>query len=105
MSDSTRRAIRTGIDLTLGILASLAAILLVPGVQDQFEEWGLGGILGVFGIVVLVLTAFFNKLKNELEDIGIIPAVLKAPASEGENPIPDPEESPDYEDGEVEDLE
>jgi hypothetical protein len=90
-SDSTRRSLRTGIDGILGVLAALGAVLLVPGIEDVFVEIGLGGKLSLFGVIVLAFTVFFTKLKNALEDADKIPALLKAPASDGAIPVPDPE--------------
>lgn len=36
-----------------------------------------------------MLTLLWTFIMNALEDNGTIPALLKAPASEGENPIPE----------------
>lgn len=94
-SDSTRRSLRTGIDGILGVLAALGAVLLVPGIEEVFAEIGLGGKLSLFGAIVLAFTVFFTKLKNALEDADKIPALLKAPASDGANPVPDPVENGD----------
>lgn len=88
MNDSTRRAIRTGIDLVLGLLGSLAVVLVVPGFQDWMNDQGLGEVFVSASILILACTAFFTKLKNALEDAGKIPAVFKAPASDGANPTP-----------------
>ena len=94
MKDSTRRAVRTGLDLFLGVLLSLGAVLLIPGINETVTEMGLGKAFGVFSVVVLVLTTFVTKLKNYLEDEKNFPALLKAPASGGENPVPDRNENP-----------
>lgn len=94
MKDSTRRAFRTGIDLVLGVLASLAVVGVVPGFSDFMSSHGWGSVLSTFGLVVLVLTSVLTKFKNYLEDNTNFPAFLKAPASEGENPQPDPAQNP-----------
>lgn len=85
-SDSTRRALRTGIDAILGVLVALAGVVVIPGLD---EALGLtGGELARAGVIVGALVLFFTKLRNALEDRGTIPAVLKAPASDGADPIP-----------------
>jgi hypothetical protein len=100
MKDSSRRSVRTGIDLILGVLASLAAVLAIPGFSERLQEVGLGQALTWFSLTVLALTVFFTKLKNVLEDANKIPAFLKAPASNGANPVPEVEDGDldDYED-------
>lgn len=90
MNDSTRRAIRTGFDVVLAVLAGLGAVFLLPGMEEAFKDMGLGGKLGTFSLIVLALTTIVNKVKNALEDSGTIPAVLKAQASDGANPTPNP---------------
>jgi hypothetical protein len=94
MKDSTRRALRTFIDLFLGILGSLAVVGVVPGFSDFMTDHGWGSALATFSIVVLVLTSVFTKFKNYLEDNTNFPAFLKAPSSEGQNPQPDPPQNP-----------
>lgn len=83
MSDSTRRALRGILDL---IPAGIAAVLImVP-------------VLGLEASQVAAVTAFLSalvvalaKIRNALEDAGYLPALLKAPASDGENPVPEPD--------------
>lgn len=94
MKDSTRRALRTGLDLVLGFLLSCGAVLLIPGINESMSEMGLGSAFGIFSVIVLVLTTFVTKLKNYLEDEKNFPALLKAPASGGENPVPDRNANP-----------
>ena len=94
MKDSTRRALRTGLDLFLGVLLSCGAVLLIPGINDTLTDMGLGQAFAIFSLVVLVLTTFVTKFKNYLEDEKNFPALLKAPASGGENPVPDRNENP-----------
>ena len=89
MTDSSRRAIRTGIDLALAVLGALAAMLLVPGFAEVLDNMTGAGATATIGIVVAALAMFLTKLRNALEDRGTIPAVLKAPASDGADPVPD----------------
>lgn len=95
MTDSTRRSIRTGIDLLLSVLGALAAMLLVPGFAEVLDGMTAAGATATIGIVVAALAVFLTKLRNALEDRGSIPAVLKAPASDGADPTPDPGPLPD----------
>lgn len=90
MSDATRRGIRTAVDGILSILVSCVAVLGIPGLNDQFDKLGLGSALAIFSLIVIILLTFFTTLKNKLEDNNTIPALLKAPASPGANPVPDP---------------
>ena len=82
MNDSTRRAIRTVLDLVPGVVAALLVMVPVLGLPAA-KVAAVSGFLGA----VIVAAA---KIRNTLEDAGIIPALLKAPASSGENPLPDP---------------
>jgi hypothetical protein len=71
-STSTKRAVRTGIDVALGFLATV--VLLVPmlsdlGVSVDNEAYVLG--------LVVAATALVSKVKNKLEDLGYLPALLK----------------------------
>jgi hypothetical protein len=69
-NDSTRRAIRTGIDSIVGILA--IALVVIP-------------TLGAFGVnadnvaawtaIVVAATATASKVRNQLEDQGWIPVI------------------------------
>ncbi len=81
MSDSTRRAIRTVFDVVPALLAALA--VLVPVLELD------AGTIAKIGLILGALTVAFAKLRNGLEDAGVIPAVLKAPPSRGANPVPD----------------
>lgn len=94
MRDSTRRSLRTAMDLILGVLLSLGAIFLIPGINDQINDLGLGKAFAVFGMIVLILTTVVTKFKNYLEDGDKIPALLKAPASDGANPVPNRGDTP-----------
>ncbi|GAB3830245.1 hypothetical protein [Kribbella italica] len=71
-STSTRRAVRTGIDMALGVLAVIAVIVPMLhefGVSLESEAY-------VFGLV-LAATTLISKVKNKLEDLGYLPAFLK----------------------------
>lgn len=82
MSDSTRRAIRTFFDLAPGFLVTLG---IVVGLLDLSVET-TAKVSGVLAGATLILA----KLRNAAEDAGLVPAVLKAPPSPGENPVPGP---------------
>jgi hypothetical protein len=81
MSDAIRRGLRTAL---WGILAMAGAI---PGLAAAFDipAGRVAQITGGFTASIAVLTAIINAL----EDGGVIPALLKAPASSGEHPMPD----------------
>ena len=79
MNDSTRRGLRTAYQL----LISLIAVLPTLAVLDWGDDTGKAlATLIAWGAVA-------TKLINALEDSGSLPAILKAPASDGANPIPD----------------
>jgi hypothetical protein len=94
MNDSTRRAIRSGLDLVLGVLVALGAVFLLPNINEQMNDLGLGKAFSIFGLIVLVATTIITKLKNYLEDEKNFPALLKAPASYGQNPVPGDQANP-----------
>lgn len=81
LNDSTRRSLRTVLDVVPAIAATLLIIVPSLGLSAATVAQ-VGAILG--GLVVL-----FAKIRNALEDSGVLPALLKAPASEGVHPIPD----------------
>lgn len=76
--DSLRRAFR-------GLLQIVAGGGLTALVNEASA--GLDGTWK--SAVFLVSTFLVTWAQNELEDMGAIPALLKAPASDGEHPIPD----------------
>ena len=80
MSDPIRRALRTLFQFIAG--GGLAALVteVIASIDDPRAQAAIAA-----ASVLLVSWA-----QNELEDRGSIPAFGKAPASEGENPIPDP---------------
>lgn len=81
MTDALRRGIRSALWMVLamaGAVPALAAAFDLPTTQ-------VAKITAMFTTVAAVLTAIVNAA----EDKGVIPALLKSPASSGENPIPD----------------
>jgi hypothetical protein len=78
VNDATRRGIRTF--LQIGIVEAVLQLLRAFGV-DLTEEQHAAII--VFATPVLAL------IVNLLEDNTAFPALLKAPASSGQNPAPD----------------
>lgn len=87
-TDSTRRALRTGIDVILTVLTATVAAVVFPGLPELVDGWTAPGTMAAVGVVCGALLLFFTKLRNALEDSGRIPALLKAEASDGANPIP-----------------
>jgi len=73
LNASTRRAIRTAFDVALGV----AAILLI--VVPSLSEFGVNpdSEAAILGMVVAA-TAVASKVRNKLEDLGVIRAVLKS---------------------------
>lgn len=82
MNDSTRRGIRTALQLVVTLLTNGAVfgLLVLFGVEVTVEG---------FTVVAAVLLPIVTTLLNGLEDKGSIPALLKAPASSGADPMPD----------------
>lgn len=84
MSDALRRAVRTFVQAFLGSL-------LTSGILSSFETAGVVdwaalkkvAISAAAGAIIALLTF----VQNALEDNGTIPAVLKATASSGANPV------------------
>lgn len=89
MSDALRRACRTFIQSFLGSV-------LTSGVLSAIETDGVVdySVLQKVGVSALAagLIAFLSFMQNALEDSPTValPALLKAPASEGVDPVPDP---------------
>ena len=86
MNDATRRAIRTALQSIVGALGAGVLNLVFTGINP-----------GWLAVAAVVLTTVFTQIQNALEDSGTIPALLKAPASDGVDPIPDvdPDDAPD----------
>lgn len=88
LSDSTRRALRTAYGFVVALLGIIPTILLL--LPDSVRSGTLGGQdLSAILTTIVVWHTFSTKLINALEDAGKIPAWLKAPASDGVNPVPD----------------
>lgn len=81
MKDSKRRGLRTALQMLVTILTTGAGtgLLKLIGFDVSPEIWAA---------VTAVLLPLVTTVLNELEDNGTIPAVLKAPASDGEDPLP-----------------
>jgi hypothetical protein len=88
MSDAFRRALRTFIQAFLGSLLASGILsgIAADGVVDLaiFEKAGVSALAA--GVIAVLTWA-----QNALEDAAYIPSLLKAPASDGANPIPEPE--------------
>lgn len=86
MTDPVRRAIR-------GWLQTFLGSLITSGVLSSFEAEGVvdWAILkkALISAIVAGVVAVITLVQNLLEDTTSFPALLKAPASEGVNPIPD----------------
>lgn len=80
MSDAQRRAIRTVIQVSL-VQALMALYNAFAPIDLTIEQ---------MTAITLVATPLVAFAQNWLEDNTSAPALLKAPASEGENPKPDP---------------
>lgn len=90
MSDALRRGLRSFLQVFIG------AFLATNGLAAIGQDGAIDAtdIALLTKAVVSAATAGFVALlvwaQNALEDKGAIPAVLKAPASSGVDPIPDP---------------
>jgi hypothetical protein len=85
MSDAIRRGLRSSLWMLVamtGAVPALAAAFDLPATR-------VAQVTAVFAAITAVVTAAINAA----EDRGVIPALLKAPASSGENPVPDDAES------------
>lgn len=81
MSDAQRRAIRT-------LIQSVPAAVLVGG-WNLFAPPNLQMTPQQTAFITILLVALTTFGQNWLEDNTSVPALLKAPPSRGENPIPD----------------
>lgn len=97
MSDAIRRALRTFLQAFVGTLG----VMLVPWGYDLIKAAGEAdgrlvaidvNFLGNVAIAATVagIIALISWAQNALEDHSKVPAILKAPASEGQNPAPAP---------------
>jgi hypothetical protein len=79
-SDPIRRAVRTLLQLIAGGGLSALVTEVLADIDDATAK-----------AAIALLAAFLvSWAQNELEDRGAVPALLKATASSGENPVPDP---------------
>lgn len=78
MTDPIRRALRT-------LFQFIAAGGLTALIDEVAADLSGSAQAAVFMLAALLVT----YAQNELEDRGLVPAVGKAPASDGANPIPD----------------
>lgn len=81
MSDAIRRGLRT---FLWGVVALAGGVPALAAAFDLSAST-VAKVTAVFAVITAVVTAVINAA----EDRGAIPAILKAPASEGENPVPD----------------
>jgi hypothetical protein len=86
MNDSTRRAIRTVLDVVPAVLAVALVAIPLAGLDPE--------TVAKVGALVGAVTVALAKVRNALEDSGAIPALLKAPPSAGADPLPDPPAGP-----------
>jgi ABC-type multidrug transport system fused ATPase/permease subunit len=86
MTDALRRAIRTFVQTFLGVVISSG--ILSAAATDGVVDWSGAKKVAVSAMSAAVV-AVLTFVQNALEDGGQIPAILKAPASSGENPVPE----------------
>jgi peptidoglycan/LPS O-acetylase OafA/YrhL len=80
MTDAQRRALRTLLQaLGGGVLVALWQVFAPPEWRMSVEQ---------VAALTALLTAVVSFAQNWLEDRAGLPAVLKAPASEGQKPTP-----------------
>ena len=77
MNDATRRGLRT-----------LLQVGLVEAFLRLLEAFGVGITEDQHAAIIVFATPLLAFVINYLEDNTSMPAVLKAPASEGANPVP-----------------
>lgn len=80
-ADAPRRGIRSLLWALLALAAAVPANAAAFGLPAE--------TVAKIGAVCAVLTAVTTAIVNALEDADVIPAFLKAPASDGANPVPD----------------
>lgn len=79
MNDAARRGLRTL--LQVGLVQALIQFLQVFGITHWTPEQ--------VAAATTLATPLFAFVQNALEDTTPMPAILKAPASSGQNPVPD----------------
>lgn len=78
MNDASRRGVRT-----------LLQIGVVEGVLQLLTAFGVALTEDQHAAILVVATPILTAIQCWLEDNTAFPAVLKAPASGGVNPVPD----------------
>lgn len=82
MTDAIRRGVRTLMWAVLAISASFAPV----AAAFDLPATTVGKVMAVCGFTVAIFTAVINSLEDNVD---WFPALLKKPASEGQNPVPD----------------
>jgi negative regulator of sigma E activity len=77
VNDASRRSVRTL--LQIGVVEGVLQLLTAFGLQLTEEQ---------HAAILVVATPLVTALQCWLEDNSNMPAILKAPASEGQNPTP-----------------
>jgi hypothetical protein len=89
LPDWLRRAIRTAIQVFLAtLLTSLTAATLTD--VSGMEWWHKALASAALSALIALISAIVSGLQNMAEDNGYMRALLKAPASPGVHPEPDP---------------
>lgn len=87
MTDPIRRALRTWLQAFLGSL--ITSGVLSAASADGVVDWS-GVKKALIAAAAGAVVALITFVQNLLEDSTTMPALLKAPASGGANPLPDP---------------
>lgn len=87
MPDALRRAVRTFVQTLTGTI--IASGILSATAETGVVDWSALKKVGVSAFAAGVV-AVLTFAQNFLEDNTTVPALLKATASSGENPVPDP---------------
>jgi hypothetical protein len=85
MPDALRRAVRSFVQSFVGVL--IASGVLSAASENGVVDWSAAK-KAAMSAVAAGFVAVLTYVQNALEDNTSMPAVLKAPASEGENPVP-----------------
>ena len=87
MSDAIRRAVRTFVQAFLGALLTSGVFSAIQ--EDAVVDWSALKKVGISAAAAGII-ALLSFVQNALEDHTNMPALLKAEASSGVNPVPDP---------------
>lgn len=90
MPDFLRRALRTFLQTWTGLFLGLWAASGLAGDDAALDASDLSTVyrLGISAALASI-PALVSFVQNALEDHTRVPAILKAPPSSGENPVPD----------------